>query len=78
MLTQGGTNASNSMKLTSTFNQIKTNFTYETERKKSNFWLSCMITFNHFETFPFLLSNLLLHLPGDSFCCKYIWFYTVF
>ena len=33
MLTQGGTNASNSMKLTSIINQNKTNFPYDTEKK---------------------------------------------
>ena len=54
MLTQGGTNASNSMKLTSTINQNKINFTYDTDKI---LLLAFTTTFNHFETFPFLLSN---------------------
>ena len=43
MVTQGGTNASNSIKLTTTINQNKTNFTYDTE-KKSYFWLTWLLS----------------------------------
>ena len=36
MPTQDGTNASNSMKLASTINQNKTNFTYDTKKTTTN------------------------------------------